>query len=111
MSDLNLASFNPLYPMRIHQYDELFNDQNANVMDRINSIVDYLNQVGKLTNDVVKDWNTVFQFLMGLSGTTTNRPVTNLYVGLPYFDSTLGKPVYCKSINPIVWVDAMGTQV
>jgi hypothetical protein len=71
MSDLNLKSFNPLYPMRIHQYDELFNDQNQNVMDKINSIIDYLNQVGKLTNDVVKDWNTVYQWVMN-DGLTTD---------------------------------------
>jgi hypothetical protein len=71
MSDLNLTSFSPLYPMRIHQYDELFNDQNASVMDRINSIIDYLNQVGKLTNDVVKNWNTVYQWAMN-DGLTTD---------------------------------------
>jgi polygalacturonase len=71
MSDLNLKSFSPLYPMRIHQYDEMFNDQNQNVMDKINSIIDYLNQVGKLTNDVVKDWNTVYQWVMN-DGLTTD---------------------------------------
>jgi hypothetical protein len=57
--------------MRIHPYDELLNDQNANVMDKINSIIDYLNQVGKLTNDVVKDWNTVYQWVMN-EGLTTD---------------------------------------
>jgi hypothetical protein len=98
--------------MRIHQYDELLNDQNQNVMDKINSIIDYLNQVGKLTNDVVKDWNTVYQYVMGLSGTTANRPSSNLYVGLSYFDTNLGKPIYCKQFNPsIIWVDSTGTTV
>jgi hypothetical protein len=57
--------------MRIRPYEELFNDQNANVMDRINSIIDYLNQVGKLTNDVVKDWNTVYNWVMN-DGLTTD---------------------------------------
>jgi hypothetical protein len=112
MSDLNLKSFNPLYPMRIHQYDELLNDQNQNVMDKINSIIDYLNQVGKLTNDVVKDWNTVYQYVMGMSGSTLNRPTANLYVGVSYFDIDLGKPIYCKQFTPsIIWVDSTGTTV
>jgi hypothetical protein len=112
LSDLNLTSFNPLYPMRIHPYDELLNDQNANVMDKINSIIDYLNQVGKLTNDVVKDWNAVYSYVMGLSGSTAKRPTSYLYVGLPYFDIDLGKPIYCKQITPtIIWVDSTGTTV
>jgi hypothetical protein len=111
MLDLNLTSFSPLYPMRIHQYEELFNDQNANVMDRINSIIDYLNQVGKLTNDVVKDWNIVYSYVMGMSGPTVNRPTSNLYVGVQYFDTTLGKPIYCKQLSPIIWVDSTGTNV
>jgi hypothetical protein len=97
--------------MRIRPYEELFNDQNQNVMDRINSIIDYLNQVGKLTNDVVKDWNTVYQYVMGMSGTTDKRPITNLYVGVQFFDTTLGKPIYCKQLSPIIWVDANGTTV
>jgi hypothetical protein len=112
MSDLNLKSFDKLYPMIIHKYNELLDDQNTNVMDRINTIVEYLNQVGKLTNDVVKDWNVVYQYVMGLSGTTANRPTSSLYVGLSYFDSDLGKPIYCKQFNPsIIWVDCNGTTV
>ena len=45
------------------------------------------------------------------SGTTGNRP-TNVGVGYPYFDTTLGKPIYVKVITPsIVWVDATGVTV
>jgi hypothetical protein len=74
LSDLNLKSFDKLYPMIIHKYNELLDDQNENVMDRINTIVAYLNQVGKLTNDVVKDWNLVYQWVMndGLTTDLTN---------------------------------------
>ena len=71
MSDLNLQTFNKLYPMIIHPYEQLFTDQNASVPDKINQIVTYLNQVGKLTNDVVRDWNTVYQWVMG-DGLTTD---------------------------------------
>lgn len=52
---------------------------------------------------------------IGQSGTTTNRPVTSankpLYVGQPYFDTSLGKPIWVKSLNPTVWSDATGASV
>ena len=43
------------------------------------------------------------------SGTTANRPTQELWVGRRYFDTTLGKPVYLKSVGPNVWVDGVGT--
>ena len=43
------------------------------------------------------------------SGTTANRPVSNLWIGMVYFDTTLGKPVWLKSTGPSVWVDGVGT--
>lgn len=45
------------------------------------------------------------------SGTTAQRPTKLLYVGRPYFDTTLGKPIWLKSVGPVVWVDATGTPV
>lgn len=46
-----------------------------------------------------------------VSGSTANRPSTNLVVGDFYFDTTLNKPVWCKTTSPIVWVDATGASV
>jgi hypothetical protein len=43
------------------------------------------------------------------SGPTTSRPTTNLYVGQPFFDATLGYLVNVKSLNPTVWVNGAGT--
>lgn len=45
------------------------------------------------------------------SGATADRPTKNLFVGRPYFDATLGKPIWLKSVRPTVWVDATGTSV
>ena len=45
------------------------------------------------------------------SGTTANRPTSSLFVGRPYFDTTLGKPIWFKSATPTVWVDATGASV
>lgn len=45
------------------------------------------------------------------SGTTANRPTTDLWVGRQYFDTTLGYPVFVKSLGPTVWVNGAGTTV
>ena len=44
------------------------------------------------------------------SGPTTSRPTQGQYVGMPYFDTSLGKPIWLKTpgASP-VWVDATGT--
>lgn len=46
------------------------------------------------------------------SGATASRPTSTLegrWVGMPYFDTTLGYPIWLESVNPDVWVDATGT--
>ena len=45
------------------------------------------------------------------SGITALRPVEHVYIGLQYYDTTLNKPVYVSSINPIVWRDSQGVIV
>jgi hypothetical protein len=46
------------------------------------------------------------------SGPTASRPTNALdgrYVGMPYFDTTLGLTVYLKSVAPDVWVKGDGS--
>lgn len=43
------------------------------------------------------------------SGPTAERPDRLLWVGRFYFDTTINKPIWLKSINPDVWVDGVGT--
>lgn len=75
MSDLVLKTFNKLYPMMIRKYSDLIIDQNASEKDKINSIILKLNALGKLSNDVVRDWNTVYQWAMndGLTQDVNNK--------------------------------------
>lgn len=40
------------------------------------------------------------------SGTTAQRPTTNLYNGLFYFDTTIGKPIWYLTSG---WIKADGT--
>lgn len=50
--------------------------------------------VGRLCNDLQS------------AGTTANRPTRGLWIGRPFFDTTLGYPVWYDGTG---WVDATGT--
>ena len=47
-------------------------------------------------------------FASPVSGTTTGRPGTQLYVGQPFFDTTLGIPIWWNGKH---WVNSAGTTV
>lgn len=42
--------------------------------------------------------------------TTAQRP-PNPTIGFHLFDTTIGQPIWCKSLNPTVWVNGAGTVV
>lgn len=42
--------------------------------------------------------------------TTAQRPA-NPPIGFHLFDTTIGQPIWCKSLNPTVWVNGAGTVV
>jgi hypothetical protein len=44
------------------------------------------------------------------TATTAKRP-SNPIIGQHLFDTTLGVPIWCKSLNPVVWVNGVGTVV
>lgn len=47
-----------------------------------------------------------------LSGTTATRlTIVPVFIGQPYFDTTLGFMVWAKQLLPTIWVDAAGVQV
>jgi hypothetical protein len=78
MADLDLSTlkaYTPLFPMLIKKYEQFVPDQNASVLDKINSIIAELNAIGQLSNNVVKDWNTVYQWCMndGLQTDVNNK--------------------------------------
>lgn len=45
------------------------------------------------------------------SGATADRPTTGLWIGRRYYDETLSKPIYVRSVRPTVWKDSQGTTV
>jgi hypothetical protein len=64
------------------------------------SAVEFLNLL-RLTADTVTQ-----------SGTTAQRPTKALWVGRPFYDLTLNKPIWVNAVTPsVVWKDAAGTTV
>jgi hypothetical protein len=59
-------------------------------------------------------WFTLVQTIvqaLSSSGTTAQRPTATLWIGRMYFDTTLGKPIWIRSLSPTVWIDASGAVV
>lgn len=44
------------------------------------------------------------------AGATSARP-TQVFVGQMFLDTTLSKPIWVKSLGPVVWIDATGATV
>jgi hypothetical protein len=44
------------------------------------------------------------------TSTTAQRPAKPV-IGQHLFDTSLGIPIWCKSLNPVVWCNASGTAV
>lgn len=61
----------------------------------------------------VSFFEQIFNLLSAMtqSGTTAQRPTTFLWVGRNYFDTTLGYPIWLKSVGPTVWVNGSGSPV
>lgn len=71
-----------------------------------------------MTMTLKQDWMSLFSSLQQIAfvstryGTTGNRPTSTTvgrFVGMPYFDTTLGLPVFLKIASTDVWVKADGT--
>jgi len=65
-------------------------------------------------------WQTFFHsvqqvtYNLSRSGPTASRPTSSLdarYIGMDYFDTTLGLKITLKSVNPDVWVNGAGAVV
>ncbi len=72
------------------------------------------------TGMVTLDWASFFAslqntaFNVSRSGPTASRPTNTVdgrFIGMPYFDTTLGLTVYLKSVAPDVWVNGAGVAV
>jgi hypothetical protein len=82
----------PNLPLATPEYLPAYQDQLLSIL-RL-----YFRQVDNFTQNTI----------IPPSGTTANRPVTELLIGQFYFDTTLGIPIWYDGIN---WVDATGATV
>jgi hypothetical protein len=82
----------PNLPIAPVEYTQTYQDQVLNAL-RL-----YFSQVDNFTNFVG----------ISSSGTTAERPGTQLYVGQMYFDTTLNIPIWWNGKH---WVNASGTTV
>lgn len=66
------------------------------------------------------DWASFFSSLQQVAsavsqnGSTTARPTSTMvgrFEGMPFFDRTLGFPVFLKHATSSVWVDSLGNVV
>jgi hypothetical protein len=54
-----------IYPLMIQQYETFIpNIEGMDITQKTNSIIQYLNRIGKLNNDVVADWNKVMKWVL-----------------------------------------------
>ena len=69
----------------------------------------FQSKIQAITGIVETVWQQWFQQIQerlnasSLSGPTSARPTTGLYVGMSYFDTTLNKPVYWNGSTWITW--------
>lgn len=68
----------PLFPLRLQQnerYIETAFDSSETILEKINAVIVRLNQIGKLSNDVIDQWNKVMEWIMenGLEDYVSNK--------------------------------------
>lgn len=61
---------------------------------------------------IAASWlNDVNAAVYNVAGPTGGRPTTPRALGQIYFDTTLGLPVWCSQLTPIIWVNSAGIPV
>jgi hypothetical protein len=63
-----LSNFATLAPMMIQKYERYLPtafDESMSLVQKVNKVIVYLNQIGEITNDVVDQWNTVMEWVTG----------------------------------------------
>lgn len=74
----SLTGFNRIGELFIHKYERYLPtafDDSLSLLDKVNKTIEYMNQVGALSNNVVDQWNEVMEWTMndGLTDATNER--------------------------------------
>jgi hypothetical protein len=63
-----ISSFNAIAPLLIQQYERYLPtafDEGLSILQKVNKIIKKLDEIGLATNDIVTQWNTVMEWVMG----------------------------------------------
>jgi lysophospholipase L1-like esterase len=97
----SLEKFGKIYPIALKKY-ELFNPSgdDTDVIGKVNSIIDHLNKVNKLSSEVVVNWNKVMQWVLeeGLTDGVKTK-----------VDEMIASGLFDEIINTVL--DGMNTEV
>jgi hypothetical protein len=96
-----LEKFEKIYPTAIKKY-KLFNPDSdgVDVIGKVNSVIEHLNKVNKLSNEVITNWNKVMQWVLeeGLTDGVKTK-----------IDEMIASGLFDEIINTVL--DGMNTEV
>lgn len=78
MTKPTVSTFNAIAPLMVQQYERYLPsafDESMSILQKMNKIIQYLNEIGATTNDAFKRWNEVMEWVLndGLNESVTNK--------------------------------------
>lgn len=78
MSKPSIHGFTQLAEVLIQKYERYLPtafDPSLSIIEKVNKVIEYLNQIGKITNDIILKWNEVMEWVMneGLSESVNDK--------------------------------------
>lgn len=100
MEKPSIYRFNQLAEILISKYERYLPtafDESLSLLEKVNKVIAYLNQVGKVTNDIVLQWNDVMKWVMedGLES-SVNEKLDNMAI-----DGTLSSLINVEIFNDL----------
>lgn len=81
-----------IYPVRIQKYERLIPDlDDQDFVTKMNSIVQYLNGIGKISSQVVDSWNRVMDWVMNEGLTEETQKQINSLIDTGVFDQIINE--------------------
>lgn len=112
MSKPSLVKFNQFAELLIQKYERYLPtayDENMSLLQKVNKVIVFLGDVGKLNNKLIEQWNTVMEWVMndGLDESVTTRLNTMMENG--EFDTLINQTILGSKARIIVSAEAPTT--
>jgi hypothetical protein len=115
-----LSSFQTVATMMVQTYERYLPtafDESMTLLEKLNKVIDYMNSIGKLSNDVVSQWNTVMTWVMAdgltdsvdtkIDSMVTDGTLSNL-INLDLLNQKADKSAVALKIDNVVNVKDYG---